>query len=167
MSHNSEQEGIRLLAHLEQKSVDILNAQEFVADQPPLSKQEQYQQQGFVAQVPEQVQDAIERSAPDESYIAEMKNNPVPYEVAAQSVQISIDPVGVKHQKETHDGVPKESKRDMVYQTVAHLQHTERVYLFNGRRIATVLRLILTFLLHNDLLKFNLIFFVDGQRSLS
>jgi hypothetical protein len=167
LSHNSEQEGTRLLAHLEQKSVDILKTHEFVADQPPLSKQEQYQQQGFVAHSPEQVQAAIARSAPDESYIVEMKNNPVPYEVAAQSVQISIDPVGVKHQKETHDGVQKESRRDMVYQTVAHLQHVEHAYLFNGRRIATVLRLILAFLLHNDLLKYNLLFFVDGQRSLS
>jgi hypothetical protein len=167
LNHNSEQEGTRLLAHLEQKSVDILNAHEFIAGQPPLSKQEQYHQQGFAAQAPEQVQAAIERTVPDESYIAEMKNNPVPYEVAAQSVQISIDPVGVKHQKETHDGVQKESTRDMVYQTVAHLQHTEREYLFNGRGIATVLRLILAFLLHNDLLKYNLIFFVDGQRSLS
>ena len=155
-----------MLAHLEQKSENILKAHDF-ADQPPLSKQEQYQQQGFVAHSPEQVQAAIERNAPDESYIVEMKNNPVPYEVAAQSVQISIDPVGVKHQKETHDGVQKESTRDMVYQTVAHLQHAECAYLFNGREIATVLRLILAFLLHNDLLRYNLLFFVDGQRSLS
>ena len=166
LSHNSEQEGTRLLAHLEQKSENILKAHDF-ADQPPLSKQEQYQQQGFVAHSSEQVQAAIERNAPDESYIVEMKNNPVPYEVAAQSVQISIDPVGVKHQKETHDGVQKESRRDMVYQTVAHLQHAECAYLFNGREIATVLRLILAFLLHNDLLRYNLLFFVDGQRSLS
>jgi hypothetical protein len=96
-----------------------------------------------------------------------MENNPVPYEVAAQSVHISIDPVGVKHQKAHHDHVPKAKKRDMVYQTVAHLHHGEHTYLFNGQAIVTVLRLILAFLLHNDLLKYNLLFFVDGQRSLS
>jgi hypothetical protein len=31
----------------------------------------------------------------------------------------------------------------------------------------TVLRWVLAFLLHNDLLKYNLLFFVDGQRSLN
>ena len=51
-----------------------------------------------------------------------MLKNPVPYEVPTDSVQISIDPVGVKKQKESRDGNPKEKKREMVYQTVAHLQ---------------------------------------------
>lgn len=167
LSHNSEQEGQRLLAHLEEQAVAILVAHEFSADRPPAIQQAHYQQQAFVAQSATPVQAAIMQCAPDVSYHAEMERNPVPYEVAAQSVQVSIDPVGVKQQKTQHDRVPKEQKRDMVYQTVAHLQHTERTYLFNGRDIAAVLRLILAFLLHNDLLKYNLLFFVDGQRNLS
>lgn len=167
LSHNSEQEGSRLLAHLEQKTTEILAEHEFVDEQPPMPQKEHYQHQTWVAPAAEQVHETVSRCAPDESYLAEMQNNPVPYEVAAQSVQISIDPVGVKHQKETHDNVQKEQTRDMVYQTVAHLQHGERAYLFNGREIARVLRLVLAFLLHNDLLRYNLLFFVDGQRSLS
>lgn len=167
LSHNSEQEGRRLLAHLEQQAEQVLHAHDFTVGQPPLPQQAHYQQQAFVAQSSAPVQAALAQCAPDDSYRTEMANNPVPYEVAAQSVQISIDPVGVKHQKETHDNVPKEDKRDMVYQTVAHLQHAEQTYLCNGREMATVLRVILAFLLHNDLLKYNLRFFVDGQRSLS
>ncbi len=167
LSHNSEQEGQRLLTHLEQQAAAILTAHEFAADQPPAAQKEHYQQQALVTQNADQVQAAVLQCAPDVSYRAEMERNPVSYEVAAQSVQISIDPVGVKQQKTQHDRVPKAQKRDMAYQTVAHLQHTERTYLFNGRDIAAVLRLILAFLLHNDLLKYNLLFFVDGQRSLS
>lgn len=167
LSHNSEQEGTCLLAHLEKKTVKILTAHEFIDTQPPTAQQAQYQQQTWVTHTAEQVHAAVLSCAPDESYITDMESNPIPYEIAAQSVHISIDPVGVKHQKATHDNVPKAQPRDMVYQTVAHLQHVERAYLFNGREIATVLRFILAFLLHNDLLKYNLIFFVDGQRSLS
>jgi hypothetical protein len=167
LSHNSEQEGVRLLAHLEKKSAAILAQHEFIDQQPPAAQQAQYQHQTLVTHTAEQVHTAVLQCAPDESYITDMTRNPIPYEVATQSVQVAIDPVGVKHQKETHDKVPKEQVRDMVYQTVAHLQHREQTYLFNGRTIALVLRFILAFLLHNDLLKYNLIFFVDGQRSLS
>lgn len=167
LSHNSEQEGQRLLTHLEQQAAAILAAREFSADQPPAAQKEHYQQQALVTQNAEQVRAAVLQCAPDASYLAEMERNPVSYEVAAQSVQVSIDPVGVKHQKAQHDRVAKAQKRDMVYQTVAHLQQAERTYLFNGREIAAVLRLILAFLLHNDLLKYNLLFFIDGQRSLS
>jgi hypothetical protein len=116
---------------------------------------------------PERVLSAVKACAPDPSYEAEMLKNPLAYEVAAESVQISIDPVGVKKQKESREGRPKAKKRDMAYQTVAHLQHGERAYTLNGRDIGSVLSLILAFVLHNDLLKYNLFFFVDGQRSLN
>jgi hypothetical protein len=116
---------------------------------------------------PERVVEAVKRCAPDPSYEAEMLQNPVPYEKPADSVQVSIDPVGVKKQKEKRDGQPKEQKREMVYQTVAHLHQGDRSYTLNGRGVWTVLRLILAFVLHNGLLKYNLLFLVDGQRSLN
>jgi hypothetical protein len=167
LSHNSEQEGSQVLTYLDQKTAEIFAAHEFNATQPPAAQQAAYAQQAFVVQPAAAVQAALVACAPEACYLTEMTANPVPYEVAAQSVQIAIDPVGVKHQKEKHDHVPKEKQRDMVYQTVAHLQQGERTYVFNGPAIATVLRYLLAFLLHNDLLTYNLIFFVDGQRSLS
>jgi hypothetical protein len=167
LSHNSEQEGERLLKHLNQKAEQVLSEHQFDLNQPPLEQQAQYQSQALIRLDPESVLAAVKTCAPDPSYEAEMLNNPVPYEVAAESVQISIDPVGVKKQKESREGSPKAKKRDMAYQTVAHLQHGERAYTLNGPDIGTVLTLILAFLLNNDLLKYNLIFFVDGQRSLN
>jgi hypothetical protein len=136
-------------------------------NQPPPEDQAHYQSQPLVCLHSEKVTAAVKACAPDQSYEVEMLKNPVPYESLADSVQISIDPVGVKKQKESRDGQPKAKNREMVYQTVAHLQQGDGSYTLNGPDIATVLHLILAFLLHNDLLKYNLFFFVDGQRSLN
>lgn len=167
LSHNSEQEGERLLEHLSQKAAQVLREHQFELNQPPLEQQAQYQSQALIRLDPESVLAAVKACAPDPNYEAEMLKNPVPYEVVAESVQVSIDPVGVKKQKDSREGSPKAKKREMAYQTVAHLQHGERAYTLNGGDIGTVLSLILAFLLHNDLLKYNLFFFVDGQRSLN
>jgi hypothetical protein len=167
LSHNSEQEGERFLEHLTQKAEQVLTAHQFASNQPPAAKQAQYQSQTFVRLCPDQVGEAVKRCAPEPSYEAEMLKNPVPYEAPAASVQVSIDPVGVKKQKESRDGTAKGKKREMVYQTVAHLQQADCSYTLNGRGIGAVLRLVLAFLLHNGLLKYNLLFFVDGQRSLN
>lgn len=167
LSHNSDQEGARFLDHLSQKANQVITAHQFNLNQPPAEKQAHYQSQAFVCLAPDRVVEAVKTCAPDPSYEAEMLKNPVPYEALADSVQVSIDPVGVKKQKESRDGKPAEKKREMIYQTVAHLQQGDRSYTLNGRDVGTVLRLILAFLLHNELLKYNLLFFVDGQRSLN
>lgn len=167
LSHNSEQEGERILEHLTQKAEQVFTAHQFALNQPPAEKRAHYQSQAFVCFSPDQMSEAVKRCAPEQSYEAEMLNNPVPYEAPAASVHVSIDPVGVKKQKESRDGTPKETKREMAYQTVAHLQQADCSYTLNGRGIGAVLRLVLAFVLHNGLLRYNLLFFVDGQRSLN
>jgi len=168
LSHNSEQEGERFLEHITQKAEQVLTAHQFSLNQPPAEKQGQYHRQQFVCLSPERVVAAVKSCAPDQSYEEMMLKNPVPYEEPAASVQVSIDPVGVKKQKESRDDTTaKEKKRDIVYQTVAHLQHGNHSYTLNGWTVGAVLQLLLAFLLHNGLLKYNLLFFVDGQRSLT
>ncbi len=167
LSHNSEQERERLLDYLSQKADQVLTEHQFVLNQPPQEQQAHYQSQQFVCLPSAKVVEAVRACALDQSYEAEMLKNPVPYEAPADSVQVSIDPVGVKKQKESREENPKEKKREMVYQTVAHLHQGNRSYTLNGRGIGTVLSLTLAFLLHNGLLKYNLLFFVDGQRSLN
>ncbi len=167
LSHNSEQEGERFLEYLTQQADQVLTEHQFALNQPAAEKQAQYQSQAFVSLAPDQVNEAVKCCVPEQSYEAEMLNNPVPYEAPAASVHVSIDPVGVKKQKESRDGTPKEKKREMAYQTVAHLQQADHSYTLNGRGIWVVLRLVLAFLLHNGLLRYNLLFFVDGQRSLN
>ena len=57
----------------------------------------------------------------------------------------------------------RREKREMVYQTLAHLAQGDRSYTLDGRGIRAVLYLILTFLLRNKLSKYNLLFFVADQ----
>jgi hypothetical protein len=143
-----------------------LAAHQFEGHYPLAQQRTAYQNQTFGCQPTQQVVEAVQACLPDPSYEAQMLANPVPYEVEADSVQVSIDPVGVKKQKQKRQDNAARGKRELVYQTVAHVQHGQQVYSLNGSCIGLVLELILAFLLHNDLLKYNLVFFVDGQRSL-
>jgi hypothetical protein len=96
-----------------------------------------------------------------------MADNPVPYEDPAQSTQVSLDDVGVKRQKATRKGLPEPAQeRKYVHNTIAHIAHAGASYIISGHGVAAVLRWLLAFLLHNHLLSDNLIFFVDGQRTL-
>lgn len=118
----------------------------------------------------EEVEKAIEacKLTPEER--EEIERNPVYYEEPEQTVNISIDDVGVKKQKEERRAEVKENKetkkREYVHNTVAHIQKGEKSYIVNGHSTVFVLRVIIGFLLNNDLLKYRLQFFVDGQRTL-
>lgn len=166
LSHSSEQEGQAVMAHLEQLAQQVLQTHQFKGHSPPAEQRTVYQNQVFHRQPADRVVEAVKVCAPEPGYEAEMLANPVSYEVAADSIQVSIDPVGVKKQKECRKDSQPKGKREMVYQTVAHVQHGDQSYSLNGSCIGLVLELVLAFLLHNGLLKYNLLFFVDGQRSL-
>lgn len=103
----------------------------------------------------------------EEQIRQEMLQNPVPYEKREESVCISVDDVGAKKQKESRKpksaGPPGQSKRKYVQNTVIHVEQGDRSYILNGYGIWRVLRLLLAFLLNNDLLSHHLVFFVDGH----
>jgi len=96
-----------------------------------------------------------------------MLQNPVSYEKREASVCISVDDVGAKQQKESRkpksSGPPGQSKRKYVQNTVIHVEQGDRSYILNGYGIWSVLRLLLAFLLNNDLLSHHWVFFVDGH----
>jgi hypothetical protein len=97
----------------------------------------------------------------------EMLQNPVAYEKREESVCISVDDVGSKQQKEsrkpTSSGPPGKSKRKYVQNTVIHVEQGDGSYILNGYGVWCVLRLLLAFLLNNNLLRYHLVFFVDGH----
>jgi hypothetical protein len=103
-----------------------------------------------------------------------MKGNPVAYENPAHSVNISLDDVGVKKQKEERQSLNKrererenqEKQRKSAYQTVVHVGNQTGSYVFNALGVGIALQILLAFLLHNDLLQGKLMVFLDGQRSL-
>jgi len=115
----------------------------------------------------EDIEELLDHSRYVTDYKSEILSNPVPYEKAKTSVNISIDDVGAKKQKEHREGKPteppSEKKRVYVQNTVVHVEKGGASYILNGYGVLCVLRLLLGFLLHNELLSHRLIFFVDGN----
>lgn len=85
------------------------------------------------------------------------------------SVNISIDEVGVKKQKENgrKANCPRKEDKEYVRNTIIQVHKGKSGYILNGLRIIEGIRILIAFLLHNDLLKKgSLLFFVDGARDL-
>lgn len=80
-------------------------------------------------------------------------NHPVAYESPQNAVMISIDDVGAKKQKASREQAAPapvgEKKRAYVQNTVIQVEQGGRSYLLNGHGVMWVLRLLLSFLLHN------------------
>lgn len=164
---NSEYEGCQIMAHLERQATEIFAEQGFTAAGVPTDSAVAYSQQKLLTLPKAQVKSSIAACAPEPEWQTEMSNNPVCYEEASQSTQVSLDDVNVKRQKSSRQDDPEpEKKRKYAHNTVAHIAHEENSYIINGYTVAAVLRLVLAFLLHNQLLSNNLIFFVDGYKSL-
>lgn len=92
---------------------------------------------------------------------AEIKIESAPEEC----VYISIDDIGVKHQK---DSRKEGSVRDYKYieNTVAHIQYGNESYILTGIGMRNVFKSVLAFLLVNNLLSRELIFLTDGAQGL-
>jgi hypothetical protein len=140
---------------------------------------------------PEVVEAALRAVAPDEQMLAAMQKNPVKYEDPSAAVNVSIDDVLAKKQKEHRDrprragaespapaAPPIEpasrdlrtnmpvDERKRVHTTVAHVevQAGRRIFASDGT-LSTCL-LVVAFLVANKRLRSTWMFFVDGQRSL-
>jgi hypothetical protein len=167
LRENTESEGQQILVHMEQQATLILQAHGFSPEGAPTEAATDSSRSALEILPAEQVERAVRACAPEPEWVAEMQTNPVAYEDSAHSASISLDDVGVKRQKASRkepEAVSQEHKR--VYNTVAHIAHAGRAYILTGQGVAHVLRLVLAFVLHNQLIRCNLIFFVDGQRSL-
>jgi hypothetical protein len=167
LRENTEHEGRQIRLHMEQQAVEILLEHGFTTEGAPTDMAVDRSEQVLVTLPAVQVEQAIQACEPEPEWMEEMTNNPVAYQDPAQSTQVSLDDVNVKRQKATRKGAQEpEQKRKYAHNTIAHIAHAGASYIINGSGIASVLRLVLAFLLHNHLLQHNLIFFVDGQRTL-
>jgi len=167
LRENTEYEGRQVMAYLEQQATTILHTHGFTPDGRSTEAATDHTRPSLATLPPEQVERAVQASAPGPEWIAEMKSNPVLYEDPAQSTNVSLDDVSVKRQKATRKERPDpDQEHQYVHNTIAHIAHAGKSYLINGHGVVNVLWLVLAFLLHNQLLTYNLIFFVDGQRTL-
>ena len=139
---------------------------------------------------PDVVDAALREVAPDEQTLNAMKKNPVKYEAPSAAVNVSIDDVLAKKQKEHRDPprraeaalqsspTPKESptpeprsnasadEKKRVHTTVAHVEMPGGRRLFASAGTLSTCLLVVAFLVANKRLRSTWMFFVDGQRSL-
>ena len=171
---NSEVEGQAVQQAMREQTQELLERHQFTVEGEPkdLAAIGQYSQQDLQQLPKDVVEAAIAEAAPTCDWQAKMRKNKVPYEKPEQSVAICVDDVNPKRQKDkrsTQAEIPEPEPAEglkYVHNTVAHIAQAEHTYIINGHGLGSVLKMLLAFLLHNNLLGFNLIFFVDGQRTL-
>ena len=100
LQHNSEVEGQRILKHLQHKSKEILQAHQFSAKGLPLTPASQDKEPQGSPLKEETVEKALHSSQIPAALRPKMSANPVPYENPCASINISVDDVGVKVQKQ-------------------------------------------------------------------
>lgn len=179
LREQSEREGARLQAHIEQKCEVILFRQGVRIEEDGAVKESCFGRREIKQKTDKVVAAAIGECAKDTVARGEMVANPVPYEEPTQCVNLAVDDVGVKRQKATRlkesdvdgslevenvEGEDEEKKR--VHTTVAHVETENGVYVLSGLGVMGLLKQVLSFLLANALTGRSLIVFVDGQRSL-
>lgn len=135
----------------------------------------------------EVVDAALREVAPDEQTLNAMRKNPVGYEEPSAAVNVSIDDVLAKKQKEHREhprragaapqnaGLlnvqpteepPSGEEKKRVHSTVAHVETPDGKRLFASAGLLSTCLLVLAFMIANRRLGSTWMFFVDGQRSL-
>jgi hypothetical protein len=154
-----EQEGARILEYVERKTTEILRREGFTAEGRPVRERAEYARNAAVM-ASDEVRQTVLSCGLSLDEQADVEKNPVIYEQAAQSVNISLDDVVVKRQKDERSQHAEESKRTAedrkdarkyVHTTVAHLQQGESSYTISGQSVLAVLRVILGYLVNHQL----------------
>ena len=172
LQHNSEVEGQKILKHLQHKSEEILQAHQFKAEGLPLTPRSQDQESQASPLIEETIDKALHSNPIPAALRSKMSANLVPYENPHHSINISVDDVGVKEQKQQRllqpeaETVSSKQPRKHTYQTVVHIENQFGSYVFNTFGVVAAWPILIAFLLHNQLLTGHLQFFVDGQKSL-
>jgi hypothetical protein len=171
-----EREGAQIQAALENKGERILEdhgwtCDGLIDDQEKVSlsiKEEE------VLLEPEKISQAIEelnREKDKEKHISISELHETFEDPGAIKANISVDDVCCKKQKAEgrKKGSPSKEKREMVNNTVAHIQNKEgKTYVLNTSAIPQMMIIVLAFLLSNELLSNpgSLVFFTDGARDI-
>ena len=112
-----------------------------------------------IQNVIDNINDGREEKIPFNANELEIEANP------ADCVYISIDDIGVKHQKASRN---QEETKDSKYveNTVVHIQYGMASYALTSIGMREAIKLVLSFLLFNNLLNKELIFFTDGAKNI-
>ena len=89
------------------------------------------------------------------------------YELPSETVNVSIDDVGVKRQTEMRPRDEEKQQPKRVDNTVIHIQSGKKTYILNTASIISGLKMLIGFLLFNGLLKKQIVIFADGAREIN
>jgi hypothetical protein len=160
LQENTEKEGRRLIDYIEEKSKRILKNNGFNEEGECLSPPVAFAHTEAVTLADEMISQAAQKAN-----LGDIAENPVPYEDPDHTVNISIDDVNVKKQKDVRKGCEddEELKRKYVHNTIAHIAKGNKNYTLNGDGIKKVLCYLIAFIFNNGLSGCRLQFFTDGH----
>jgi len=93
--------------------------------------------------------------------------NPTDYESREDSIKISADDVCVKRQTEIRPRIENDEQPKRVNNTVIHVENRDGKYILNAANLFCALKILLGFLLCNNSLEKQLVFFSDGAREIN
>jgi hypothetical protein len=168
LQENTAQEGRKLIEYVERTSKCILQQNGFSEDGVYLGHKVPDAENQAVRLSNEIVAKAVEKCTGDLSIRDEILNNPVPYEDPENTVNISIDDVNVKKQKEARKEPcgSENTKCKYVHNSVVHVAKGDKSYTLNGHGIKAVLGYLMAFIFHNSLIGYRFQFFTDGHKTL-
>jgi hypothetical protein len=167
---NTETEGAKLIDYLEKKTTNILKRNRFSQDGDYEGDPEVYDSCESVVLPQQQIISASDRVS-DQYPLSELLCNPVCFEDPANSINIAMDDVGVKRQRETRSkdsaDTDESQKRKSAYNTVIRINHDSKRYSLVGGGMKLTLRYLIAFLLSNKLTGNRFQFFTDGHTVLN
>ena len=156
--NNVECEGISIQREKEKLATEMLLANGFNGEA------ELIQPDRFTKDEPQYIKPEVVQKAAELRNIDYFESSD--YESTEYAVDISIDDVCVKRQSEMRPKDESKEQPKRVNNTVIHVQHVERKYILNAQSVSAAIRLLIGFLLSNDLLSKQLVFFTDGARDI-
>ncbi|MEW6620685.1 MAG: hypothetical protein AB1422_15340 [bacterium] len=167
-----EVEGSKIDQEIEKRSDKILEAYGFDRDGQPKgwdgSSRIEIETELISEEIVQRTIEEYNKGKEEELQISASELNET-YENPWTCVNISIDEVGVKKQKENgrKPNCPRKEGKEYVRNSIIQVQKVGSGYILNGLGIVETIRRLIAFLLHNDLLrKGSLLFFVDGAKDL-
>jgi len=149
-------QAIEQIAHRVESSSNSPKSREFGPRQ--CISQEAIEQAMTSLQFPEHI--------PAKQHLAKIAANPLSYEDPMTTINVSVDTVSAKKQKESRSGKPTQDDRKRVHTTVSHIQYRSESYTVAGETIDQALDFTAGFLHHNQVERLQLQFFTDGERAL-
>jgi hypothetical protein len=168
-----EREGESIQDHLKEKAEQIFTCNGFSTDGKLLK--EKFEMVAEEAVLPQEtickMIEELNAGNPKERHIDFCQLHETFEDPTQVKANISLDEVCCKKQKAEgrRKGSPPKEKREMVNNTVAHIQNgSAKTYTLNTHTITQMMIIVLAFVLHNGLMSMpgSLVFFTDGARNL-